>query len=170
MTVRTPAGRFLGLVHKQADGCWLWAGSMKRRDYGGFSLDRKVIGAHKAAWILFRGPIPDGKHVLHRCDVPSCVNPAHLFLGSMTDNMRDMVMKGRAATAKLTPAKVLEIYRSGDSVAVASARYGMHPNSVSNIRTGRTWTAVTGAKRTIYDQAARRRASIDGRAIPRVTP
>ena len=79
-------------------GCWLWTGSRRRHGYGRmYSLDRKGLSAHRVSWELFRGPIPDGLDVLHKCDNPPCVNPDHLFVGTMQDNMDDMVRKGRQA-------------------------------------------------------------------------
>lgn len=80
--------------------CWMWKargrGSYK---YGSFRLSSDPtahsIGAHRAAWILYRGPIPIGVCVCHSCDTPGCVNPAHLFLGSKADNLADMHRKGR---------------------------------------------------------------------------
>lgn len=79
-------------------GCWLWLGPVKigrRQGYGQFTLEGKTVGAHRAAWRLFRGTIPDGLFVCHKCDVRTCVNPDHLFLGTHVDNMVDMESKGR---------------------------------------------------------------------------
>lgn len=74
-------------------GCWLWAGAGGQ--YGSFSLDGETMGAHRAAYILAKGPIPDGLCVMHKCDVPGCVNPAHLMVGTHADNTADSKAKGR---------------------------------------------------------------------------
>ena len=77
-------------------GCWLWLGPhMSQGGYGCFRFDGKNHYAHRAAWELAYGSIPSGLHVCHRCDVPLCVNPAHLFLGTPGDNVRDCRTKGR---------------------------------------------------------------------------
>jgi hypothetical protein len=70
-------------------GCWIWLGAANR--YGMVRGDR----AHRVSWKTFRGPIPHGLHVLHKCDTPLCVNPDHLFLGTHLDNMKDKEEKGR---------------------------------------------------------------------------
>lgn len=77
-------------------GCWLWIGSTNGT-YGCANIDYKQVSAHRLAWELFRGPIPEGQNVLHRCDRPLCVNPSHLFLGTQEDNLKDMTQKGRRA-------------------------------------------------------------------------
>lgn len=71
--------------------CWFWRGRCTGDGYPRWGMSY----AHRMAWKLARGPIPDGLFVLHRCDNPSCVNPDHLFVGTQSDNMRDMVEKGR---------------------------------------------------------------------------
>ena len=81
-------------------GCWLWVGRVDPdRGYGQFYLDGRIVRAHRAAWNIYRGPITNGLHALHRCDVRCCVNPAHLFLGTPSDNMRDCLEKGRHRVA-----------------------------------------------------------------------
>lgn len=79
------------------DDCWLWQACMSDNGYGFFRLDNKQWRAHRVAWQLTYGDIPEELRVLHKCDVPLCVNPNHLFLGTDTDNMHDRDAKGRQA-------------------------------------------------------------------------
>lgn len=89
-------------VNRLADDCWLWQAS-RLGDYGQFTAmlpggrSRQAhLYAHRVAWVLANGrAVPDNLLVLHHCDVPMCVNPAHLFLGTQVDNMRDCKAKGR---------------------------------------------------------------------------
>ena len=76
-------------------GCWLWTGCVKAHGYGVIFIKNKTQYAHRVSWELHRGPIPDGLFVLHHCDVPSCVNPEHLFTGTQKDNIQDAAKKGR---------------------------------------------------------------------------
>lgn len=102
-----PEERFLAKVDKcgpltpklGGTRCWQWTGGSRKTGYGSFKL--KFSGgvewsAHRASWILFRGSIPDGLYVLHRCDNPLCVNPDHLFTGTQLDNVHDMLAKNRS--------------------------------------------------------------------------
>jgi hypothetical protein len=89
--------RFIAKV-EAGDGCWLWTSQRTPEGYGQFHFGRRGTPpwyAHRLAWELSNGPIPDGLSVLHHCDTPSCVNPQHLFLGTQTDNMQDASRKGR---------------------------------------------------------------------------
>jgi hypothetical protein len=95
-----PVVRFMRLVIKdeQPDGCWMWCGA-RRGKYGTFSLGRgRNVSAHRYSWEIHNGPVPEGLEVLHECDRPLCVNPAHLFVGTQSDNVRDCVGKGRHVT------------------------------------------------------------------------
>lgn len=89
------ADRFWAKVDISGD-CWLWSGAIYAESgYGRLSFQRKALGAHRVAWQLVNGPIPDGMLVCHRCDNPPCVRADHLFLGTQSDNIADMWAKGR---------------------------------------------------------------------------
>lgn len=80
--------------------CWLWQASLGSTGYGQFNTGRSMAKAHRIAWELGnKGLIPADLMVCHHCDTPACVNPAHLFLGTQTDNMRDCFAKGRGNPA-----------------------------------------------------------------------
>lgn len=110
--------RFWSKVAK-SDGCWLWQAATHRFGYGMFSLDGRTTTAHRVSWALTNGPVPGGLHVLHRCDVPACVRPDHLFLGTPTDNMQDCAKKERQGRRKLTALTVAEIRRRYDNGGVS---------------------------------------------------
>ncbi len=92
------AERFWPKVDRRGpDECWEWKAARQAEGYGKmFTTNRcRPERAHRVSWVLHHGPIPDGMFVLHRCDNPPCVNPAHLFLGTNLDNIEDMGRKGR---------------------------------------------------------------------------
>ena len=92
----------------KTESCWLWTGSKHPSGYGFFYVpgtNGKSIGAHRASWLLFRGDQPEGMVVCHKCNVPACVNPDHLFLDTQHANALDCVKKGPtgARRGSLTP-------------------------------------------------------------------
>jgi hypothetical protein len=116
VTVRgTPVERFWAKVDKDTPGgCWEWMASVfvDRYGYGKFNEgtshdDNRTVYAHRFAYELESGPIPDGMHVLHQCDNPPCVNPAHLRLGTHADNMREMVERNRDQWSRGTRTKTV---------------------------------------------------------------
>ena len=90
--------RFITKFLLDNSGCWIWQACISPNGYGGFTWPgRRRIGAHRASYLIYKGKIPSGLCVLHDCDVKSCVNPAHLHLGTRLDNMREAVDRGRIA-------------------------------------------------------------------------
>jgi hypothetical protein len=140
------------------DECWPWQAGKNAGGYGRITVHdgraQPIQYAHRVAWELTRGSL-GGLFVLHRCDNPACCNPAHLFLGTQTDNMRDRDAKGRlnpprgskSGRAKLTEAAVEEI-RALALVARQrdiAALYGVHRSTVTNILSGKTWSRANAA-------------------------
>jgi hypothetical protein len=146
------AASFLSYVEKR-NGCWLWDGDIKPTGYGQAAYQGKKVNAHRVSYMLFKGPIPDGMHVMHQCDVRNCVNPDHLSLGTHLDNMRDMVAKGRRrgpARAempwrKLSEDDVRKILVSTEPGTVLAAKYGVTKGAIYAIRNGVTWKDIARA-------------------------
>lgn len=140
-------------------GCLLWSRSLAKTGYGQVAFRGKVSLAHRVAFEVANGPIPDGLFVLHKCDVRACVNPSHLFLGTQAENMADMAAKGRSrnrdnrgdrhAMAKLNSAEVLVIaerLKSGESSAALGREFGVGRTAIVKIKLGESWSSVTGMK------------------------
>ena len=148
----TLAERFWAKVDKSGD-CWIWTGNRhkaKGRDYGMINTRDGSKLAHRVSYELHYGPIPPGMEVCHRCDNPPCVNPAHLFLGTHSDNMRDCVNKQRKNAvrgskhklSKLTDAQVEQIRQSPLASAELARQFGVSDTLVCNIRKGKAWKHV----------------------------
>lgn len=136
---RTLEERFWSKVRK-TDGCWLWTGGKNSNGYGYFAVTHNwIVRAHRIAFELTVGPVPANLHVLHRCDVCACVNPAHLFLGTHQDNMTDKIRKGRSPTAlSLAQARaVRDRCARGEKQSVVAIHFGVSPTTISGIVNGR---------------------------------
>lgn len=96
-------------------GCWIWMRPLSKGGYGQITYRRSHYTAHRLAYALAYGEVPAGLVVCHKCDVPSCVNPAHLFAGTQGDNMRDASLKGRTLSGDRNPSrKYPERFPRGD--------------------------------------------------------
>lgn len=138
------------------DECWPWLDNRHGNRYGRFRFNGKTEKAHRVAWLLTYGDIPGDLCVLHKCDDGFCVNPSHLFLGTHTDNMHDMIKKGRAKhtrgeahpRARLTEDDVREIVRLASignlTQGEVAGRFGVSQVRISQILLGRGWNWVTG--------------------------
>lgn len=142
-------------VDKQFDGCWIWTGSIAtaRGGYGIVGFQGKTWRAHRLAWTLANNQIPKGLYVLHSCDNPPCVNPAHLRTGTQADNMKDAHQRGRFphmgqppgerhAMAKLTDVQVIEMHHrltNGALQSTLALDYNVCLGTIALIARGRTW-------------------------------
>lgn len=146
--------RFWKKVEK-SDGCWRWTGAHDVKGYGRIWLvpNVQMIIASRAAWMIAHGYVPSSAFVLHRCDVPACANPAHLFLGDAAANIQDCLSKGRftpargedAGKARLSAYQVAEIRRksaSGRSLRSLAAEFGMGQTTIFQIVHRTIWRHV----------------------------
>lgn len=146
-------------------GCWLWLGKLFN-GYGHFHY----YNAHRASWLLHMGPIPAGMCVLHKCDVRCCVNPAHLFLGTIADNNADMMAKRRhahgqaCAWARLSTDQVIAIRRDPRHHADIAADYGIAADHVSRIKRGLTWRHTVTSPADLDNRDDRRSGAMNRRS------
>lgn len=153
--MRTP-DPYQAFEYEPTTGCWLWYLATSDAGYGSFRMNGKTVLAHRKFFERANGPIPRGPHVCHKCDTPQCVNPDHLFLGSASDNMKDMHRKGRwqhldlkegvrHPHAKLTEDMVQTVRMSVEPTAALAERLGVCCSTVLRAKRGRTYSSVTTA-------------------------
>lgn len=134
------------------NGCWEWqaasVGGSNKHTYGQFGVaSGKMKLAHRVSYELYKGPIPEGMKVCHKCDYPRCVNPDHLFLGTHKDNMQDMVLKGRKNPiygtkhhkTKLSIEAVQEIRNTPGVIAPLARKFGVSLQTIKQVRSGKVW-------------------------------
>ena len=144
--------RFWSKVDKRnPDECWNWKGSLFAGGYGQFSLNHSTpVPAHRFSYELCNQPIPEGLYVCHTCDNRACVNPAHLWVGTQSENIKDMFRKGRdnhphgeeVNWSKLTEQQVRDIREqtaSGIYQYVVAEKYGICQSNVSRIVNRNSW-------------------------------
>lgn len=135
-------------VSKEAHGCWIWKGAKHRQGYGNIAYRNKCELAHRISWIVFNGEVPKGMKVCHKCDVPSCCNPNHLFLGSQKENVNDAQDKGRWKPGnpprrnKLNYEQVQEIkflHEKGMTRKELEKKFLVSQTCIAKILTGVSW-------------------------------
>lgn len=147
----TPEGFWARVL--KTDNCWLWLGAKQARGYGFVKYHGRQHGAHRIAWQLINGPIPDGMSVCHHCDNPQCVRPEHLFIGTTSDNMIDCSRKGRLVDnsganqgrSRLTEIDVVEIRtmdKCGISQREIASKYSVSQPLISMILSRKTWRHI----------------------------
>lgn len=134
------------------DGCWFWMGARTPTGYGNVKVGKTCYYAHRLVYALAYGETPAGVVIRHACDNPACVRPDHLIPGTQAENQRDMALRDRCGTAKITNAQarmVVEQYDHGIDSRVIAAEFGIARSTVYNIARGVTRFHATGRGRVI---------------------
>jgi len=148
--------RFWVKVDKRGlDECWPWTAAISGNGYGSFKLGGKPQTSSRVAWLASYGRPAGDNMVLHKCDNRPCCNPAHLYLGDVKQNSRDMVERGRTRNtvmfgeanprSKLTNAKIVairELFATGLNNKQIAADFGVTHQMISKIRRGHFWKHV----------------------------
>lgn len=143
--------RLLARISVSPAGCFNWKLSGDRKGYGQTGMAGGTRYAHILSYETFRGPVPPGLYVLHKCDNPRCINPAHLFLGTQLDNMRDCISKGRHAWGEKVPnarlknsdvRQIAERYAAGEESTELAKSYGVRYAVIWKILTGKTYRGI----------------------------
>lgn len=144
------AERFMAKV-RRTDSCWIWSAAKYWSGYGAFRYFNRIIPAHRASYQIHTGKIPDGFVVMHRCDNKSCVNPAHLKIGTQMENIRDKMTKGRQLRGEKHGRALLEekdvrqihsLRRKNMTMEKIGSIFGIGSSHVSQILSRRMWGHV----------------------------
>lgn len=136
---------------EEVDGCYEYQGAITDNGYGFFWYKARNEYAHRVAWRLEKGEIPESKLVLHLCDNRRCVRVKHLFLGTHKDNTQDMMMKGRCVVVRGSDRSIIsdatikalkEDLKSGMRICDASRKHGIEQPNVSAIARGKSWRHI----------------------------
>lgn len=135
---------------RNTNGCLEWTGAKTPTGYGCIRFKRKYIRTHRACYEAHYGPIPDGLHVLHDCDNPSCIEISHLRLGTQKTNMEDMIGKGRAnkvkgenhPSNKISPSDIPGIRSSKESLSSIAKRFGVNLGTIWKIKKRLIWKHI----------------------------
>jgi HNH endonuclease len=134
--------RFISKIKVSENGCHEWTAGLHRDGYGKFQNDGKTISSHRMAYELFIGEIPDKLCILHSCDNRKCVNPAHLSLGTLKDNINDMDnKKRRGSNSSLTysdVAKIKEMIADRYTQSYIASKFGVCQTTISKIKLNKT--------------------------------
>ena len=130
--------------------CWLWTARKDKDGYGNLRVEGRPQRAHRVAYTLFVGEIPDGLCVLHTCDTPACVNPEHLFLGTVGENNTDRKVKGRngeqsgpaGPNARFTADLIRYIRHSPATGASLARAFGVSAGVISEVRSRKTYKNI----------------------------
>lgn len=146
-----------GIDEPRDAGCWNWTRATNGSGYGMLTVAGRMVYAHRLAYELSRGPVPDGLHVIHSCDNPLCINPDHLSVGTRSQNMKECSERGRAripkpiklgeenGSAKLQEVDVRSIRRllvKGLTQQEIADRFGVTQRTISDIKLGKKWGHV----------------------------
>jgi len=160
MAIKDLEGREIGLslasrffkrfIPVTESGCWIWESYSHQAGYGLIKYHGTMIRAHRLSYLIHIGAIPENMLICHSCDIPACVNPAHLFLGRPAENTADMFKKDRFPIrkgadhhgAKLTDEKVIAIRKDSRPQKEIAADYGVIKQTISDIKLRKIWRHI----------------------------
>lgn len=152
-------------IPQNGDGCWLWTGNaVGKAQHGQFALAHNVNRyAHRLSWLLHYGSIPRNLKVCHRCDVPRCVNPRHLFVGTQADNLADCRAKGRMPSVR-QGAKLSIVARAAICQQLSDGARQVDLAATYGVSRSRIYVLAKGARvshaRTVARSVSRRKSNL----------